>query len=346
MNKFNKILEEDATLINKKVNLKELLGKRLIITGASGLIGINFLMSLKEFSRKNEKQKLPQIIAIFYNDVPEYFKEILNFENLTIKIGDITDQNFVDSFPEADYIIHAAGYGQPGKFMQDKIKTIAINTTATISLLKKLKTSGKFLFLSTSEVYSGLPNPPFKENQIGTTNTTHPRACYIEGKRCGEAICHTYFERGIDVKSARLSLAYGPGTKPSDMRALNSFIEKGLTGKIEMMDQGEARRTYCYVSDAVEIMWNILLFGKQPIYNVGGFSNITIADLAKKIGKYLDVPVVFPKTSSDEISGAPVDVSLDMARVEKEFGKTEYVSFDDGIARTIEWQRELYQLIK
>ncbi|OGI69676.1 hypothetical protein A3A09_02995 [Candidatus Nomurabacteria bacterium RIFCSPLOWO2_01_FULL_42_20] len=361
MDKFNKILEEDAILISKRVNLEELLGKQLIITGASGLIGINFLMSLKEFSRKNKKQKLPQITAIFYNDVPKYFKEILNFENLTIKIGDITDQGFVDSFPEGDYIIHAAGYGQPGKFMQDKIKTIAINTAATLYLLKKLKAGGKFLFLSTSEVYSGLSNPPFRENQIGTTNTTHPRACYIEGKRCCEAICNIYFEKGILARSARLSLAYGPGTKPGDMRVLNSFIEKGLTGKIEMMDQGEAKRTYCYVSDAVEMMWNILLFGRQPVYNVGGFSDVTIAGLANKIGKLLNAEVVTPTNEGEEgtevsrpnvpphdrkIIGAPDDVRLDMSLAAEEFKKrkNDYVSLDEGLKKTIEWQKELYKI--
>jgi len=362
MNKLNEILEEDAILINKKVNLKELFGKHLIITGASGLIGINFLMSLKEFSGKNKKQKLPRITAIFYSDVPEYFKKLLNFENLIIKKGDIADPDFVNSLAEADYIIHAAGYGQPGKFMQDKIKTIAINTTATMFLLEKLKAGGKFLFLSTSEVYSGLPNPPFKENQIGTTNTTHPRACYIEGKRCGEAICHAYFEKGIEARSARLSLAYGPGTKPSDMRVLNSFIEKGLTRKIEMMDRGEARRTYCYVSDAVEIMWNILLFGKQPIYNVGGFSDATIAILAKKIGSLLKAEVimpplentrglpraVYPEYCRGKSRGAPDNVRLDMSRAAKEFKKRKnnYVSLDKGLKKTVEWQKKLYQRIK
>ncbi|MEK7097218.1 MAG: NAD-dependent epimerase/dehydratase family protein, partial [Patescibacteria group bacterium] len=169
-------------------------------------------------------------------------------------------------------------------------------------------------------------------------------SCYIEAKRCGEAICNAYRAKGVQAKSARLSLAYGPGTKQGDLRVLNSFIQKAIQGKIEMLDYGEAKRTYCYISDAIEIMWKILLFGKEPVYNVGGFSNITIADLARKIGKYLDIPVVFPKISSDKISGAPVDVSLDMSKVKNEFGKTEYVSLDEGLERTIEWQKKLYQI--
>lgn len=346
MDKFKKVLESDAVLINKKVKLDELLSKQLIITGASGLIGINLLMSIKKFCQKKDKAQLPKIIAIFHNDIPEYFKEILNFENLIIKKGDLTNPAFIDSLGKADYIIHAAGYGQPTRFMQDKIKTIAINTTATMSLLRKLKIGGRFLFISTSEVYSGLSSPSFKENQIGTTNTTHPRSCYIESKRCGEAICNAFRGQGINAKSARLSLAYGPGTRPGDTRVLNEFIYKALNGEIKLLDQGEAKRTYCYVADAIEIMWNILLFGKEPIYNIGGFSTTTIADLAKKIGALLNSRVIVP-ANNRKIIGAPDNVRLDMNKTARQFRKKkkDYIPLNLGLMKTIEWQKELYQII-
>lgn len=342
--KIEQILTQDAIEINKKINLKELLGKQIIITGASGLIGINFICSIKEFCKNNKKNN-PKIIAIFHGDTPEIFKEILNSRNIIIKRGDITDLAFTNSLPKADIIIHAAGYGQPGRFMQDKIKTFEINTKATYALLQKLKLNGKFLFISTSEVYSGLSKPPYKENEIGTTNTAHPRACYIEGKRGGEAICNIYFEKGISVKSARLSLAYGPGTRNGDMRVINSFIEKGLKGNIEMMDSGKAKRTYCYVRDAIEIMWHILLHGKEPIYNVGGFSSITIEKLAKKIAKYLKVKVIIPK-KENKIQGAPDDVRLDMTKSAKEFGKKQknFVYLDEGLKNTVDWYKELHKM--
>ena len=342
MDKLGKILKEDAVILNQKVDFRQLLGKHIILTGASGLIGINFLMSLKELTENHAGKKPPSVTAIFYNNIPGYLRKTLNFKSLTIKKGDLTDQNFIKSLPKADYIIHAAGYAQPGKFLQDKIKTIMLNTGVTISLLQKLKPNGKFLFISSSEVCSGLPNPPYKESQIGTTNTTHPRACYIESKRCGEAICQAYFEKGIDVKTVRPSLIYGPGTRRGDTRVLHSFIEKGLAGKIEMLDWGTAGRTYCYVRDALEIMWDVLLFGTEQKYNVGGFSNTTIADLAEKIGKILKVKVIMPK-EENKLAGAPENVSLDMSKAAKEFGKSkkDFVSLNDGLKKTIIWQREL-----
>lgn len=341
MNKLSGIILEDAERICRQVDFQGLEGKSVLITGASGLIGHYFLASLKYFSKKTGKKF--KTIAIMQSAPPEYFKDFMDYKGAEIFRGDLSDEDFCRSLPKADFIIHAAGYGQPGRFMEDQVKTIKLNTAATFNLFDRLNENGKFLFLSTSEVYSGLTTPPFKEFEIGTTNTIHPRSCYIEAKRCGEAICNAYRAKGVSAKSARLSLAYGPGTKPGDKRVINNFIFKGLSGKIDLIDQGLANRTYCYVSDAVEIMWHILIKGKEPIYNVGGFSKITIGDLAKKIGEYMKAAVIFPENSGNSIIGAPDDVSLDMSKVMTEFNKKEFISLDEGLLRTIEWQKNLYK---
>jgi nucleoside-diphosphate-sugar epimerase len=91
-------------------------------------------------------------------------------------------------------------------------------------------------------------------------------------------------------------------------------------------------------------MWNVLLHGKEPIYNVGGNSRTTIRELAEKIGKYLDAPVILPSKIQD-MAGAPEDVYLDMTKVQEEFNKIEYVILDEGLKNTIEWQRQLYAQI-
>jgi len=342
MSELVNIIASDAENICKKVDLSEIKNKSLLITGASGLIGGYFLACLEQLSCIN-KWKF-KVSALMRSEPPHFLNEFLNYGRVNVFQGDLTDHEFCKGLPKVDYIIHAAGYGQPGRFMENPVKTLQINTLSTFLLFEKLNPQGKFLFASTSEIYSGLTNPPYKESQIGTTNTTHPRACYIEAKRCGEAICNAYRARGVNAKSARLSLAYGPGTRQGDLRVINSFIQKAINGQITLLDQGKAMRTYCYIADAIEIMWDVLLFGKEPIYNVGGHSRITIGELAMKIGAYMHVPVVFPEVSKD-IVGAPDDVQLDMSKVEKEFGKTDYVEFDVGLARTIKWQKALYNTL-
>lgn len=340
MNPLSQIIIEDAKKVIDKVNFAILDNKSILITGASGLIGTYFVACLYNvLISKGVKFKVTLLI---HSQTPDFLKPLIEKMDCAIYVGDLTDYHFHKTLPKSDFIIHAAGYGQPGKFIENPIKTIQINSSATMHLFKHLNNNGSFLFLSSSEVYSGLTNPPFKESQIGYTTTDHPRACYIEGKRIGETICNEYKKLGIDAKSARVSLVYGPGTKLYDKRVLNNFIEKALTkGKIEMQDQGLAKRTYCYVTDAVETLWNVLLFGKDNIYNVGGISKTTIAKLAQLIAEETEVPVIFPKKQS-EVLGAPDDVYLDVIRIKQEFNKDDFVSLKEGIKSTIKWQKILY----
>jgi nucleoside-diphosphate-sugar epimerase len=228
------------------------------------------------------------------------------------------------------------------KFMENPIKTISLNTTTTCMLFEKLKPFGRFLYISSSEIYEGSCILPYKEEDIGRTTPHHTRSCYIEGKRCGEAICSQYNRNGYCAKIARLSLAYGPGTRTNDTRAINSFIRQGLSGEITLLDDGAALRTYCYIADAIEIIMNILINGNDCVYNVGGESRTSIAGLAKLIGNIMNVPVNIPETSKF-LRGAPQDVMLDLTKIKTEFNKTSFVPLETGLVNTIAWQRDLYK---
>lgn len=330
------IIIEESKEIVKKIDFTQLRNKKILVTGASGLIGVYLVSCLKQVS-KTENIK---IFVWVQNDIDSIFTEI--FDGCTIIKSDITDYSNFLLLPEFDCIIHASGYGQPDKFMFDKIKTISLNTTSTIELLKKLNKNGKFLFVSTSELYSGINEENINETQIGLTNTNHPRACYIEGKRCGESICNVYKEKGYDIKIIRLSLAYGPGTKKNDKRVLNSLIQKGLNEeKIKLLDNGDAIRTYCYITDVIEMFWNIFLFGKDVIYNVGGKSVTSIYDLSiligKKLGKYVEIP--------NEINGQignPKIVNVSIEKYINEFKKNNFIELEEGLEKTINWQKKLY----
>ena len=342
MTKLSDIILNDAKSSMEGIDFSRLKNKSVLITGASGLVGTYLLTGLAHIPQKSRPK---QIYAICQSKPERHWKEITGRVRATVIRGDFCNDRFVGGLPKADVIIHASGYAQPGKFMMDPLKTIKLNTAVTLKLLGKLESKGKFLFISTSEVYSGLAHPPFKENQIGTTNTDHPRSCYIEGKRCGEAMIHAARSMGVDAKSVRLALAYGPGTRKDDKRVLNSFIGRAfIERKIEMMDSGETLRTYVYVTDATQMMWRILLHGKEGLYNVGGISRTTIAKLARLIGKIIKVPVIIPKSKKQALTAAPEDVRLDLSKVRKEFGKKDFVSLEKGVRKTIEWQKELYDI--
>ena len=332
----NQIYRETAAAF-RHIDFSRLFGKSLLVTGATGLIGSYLLETVRWLNR--EKGADIQLLILSHNGLPSHLTHFSEIPWATILTGDLSDGEWRRKLPATDFMIHAAGYGQPGKFTSDPAKTLALNTAATLDLLDRLRSGGSFLFISTSELYSGLQKSAYTEGDIGTTTPMHPRACYIEGKRCGETACMAYRLRGVDAKCARLALAYGPGTRADDKRVMNEFIKKALIDrKIRMLDSGKAMRTYCYVTDAVEYMWQILLHGTEPVYNVGGHSETSIAGLAKEIGEITGAAVEFPPADKDLI-GAPASVRLDMNKAEKEFQKTDYVSLYDGLTRTIAWQQ-------
>jgi len=328
-----KVIEKDIDLILSKVDMSPLKDKKVLVTGASGLLGLYFVSCLKRI----QSECNVDVYLWVKNDIGDDFKYFFDFP-CTIIQNDITDFLVFKGLPKFDFVIHSSGYGQPGKFMNNKIKTIEINTTSTIELLKK--TVESFLFVSTSELYNGLEKFGITEDDIGMTNTNHPRSCYIEGKRCGEAICNSV--ENVNIKIARLSLGYGPGTKKGDHRVMNSIIEKGLKNdNIKLLDGGESIRTYCYISDVIEMMWNILLYGKQTVYNVGGKSSVSILELAEKIGSSLNKDVIVPENKKS-LAGSPKIVNISIQRYVDEFNKEDFVNLTEGLNNTIEWQKNMY----
>jgi nucleoside-diphosphate-sugar epimerase len=333
---LSNILVEDALLLSSKLDFKLLENKSIMITGANGLIGMNFLASLYIL-----KKKLPGITVfpVFHNEPPAFLLPFLEMNDIYPLIGDLTNENFIKKLPRIDFVIHAAGSGEPTKFIKNSISTLKVNTITTIKLLEKLQENGRFLFLSSSDIYNGLQSGLlYSENQIGTTNTDHPRACYIEGKRTGETICDLFREKGIATFAIRLSLTYGPGLRIDDQRVLPSFIKQGLNGKIELLDKGNVERTFCYVTDAIELMWFVLLFGTKRVYNVGSISHIKIIELAELIGKILNVTVCIPNAYNG-IAGAPLSNRLDLSRIFTEYQKNDFIELAEGLKKTINWYR-------
>lgn len=336
---LSRIILSDIEELRARLDCGGLKRSRFLVTGSSGLIGIYFLALLRGLLDRSEGTTVT--LVVLSNPTP-MFLELADHPRIDIRQGDVGDPLFCRSLPQADFIVHSAGYGQPGLFMANPATTLALNTIGTAELFGRLAPNGRFLFASSAEVYTGLDLPLLRETDIGTTNTDHPRACYIEGKRTGEALCFAYRKRGVAAKAARIALTYGPGTKPHDRRVLNMFIEKALSGRIDLMDSGAALRTLIYIADTVEALWNILMFGRHTVYNVGGEAEISILDLAREIGLQMNVPVRAPE-ADEGVAGAPQSVRLDMSRYRDEFGPQALLPLNEGLARTIAWQRALYR---
>jgi len=340
MDKITEIIRDDAKSVINRVNLSPLENKTVAVTGATGLIGTYIMAVLSTWGKC-------RLLCPITTEYPPMDTAAYQFctDHALIR-ADLSKQCDQSMIPPNDFCFYGAGYGQPAKFTEQPLQTLAINTSGLRQALDALRfPAGRLLFASTSEIYSGHTKPPFREDEVGSTNPQHPRGCYIEAKRCGEAICSAYnsvSRRHIAI-AARIALAYGPGTKKGDGRAINQFIRQALIDrKIVLKDAGQVIRNYCYITDTVEFILNAWLYGRYEVYNVGGKSKVTIAALARKIGEICNVPVEIPSTSGFDLNDAPDNVTLDMRLSEGEFRKTDYFPLEEGLRRTINWQRILY----
>lgn len=339
---MSKILSRDASYLARKHSISFKSGSRILVTGASGLIGINLLAF---FLSEELSEKSIELHICVNSDTSRAFLEAvfpkvaLNFTKIDL-IG-LESQIISERY---DYIFHLATYGQPGKFLSEKQETMRLNSIGLIRLFDYLSPEGIFFNASTSEVYSGNSNLPHKESEIGTTTTVHARASYIEAKRFGETYCYLKAKSGSKAYSGRISLAFGPGFRKGDQRVLNEFIFSGLqSGFINMLDDGASIRVYCYIRDALDMILALIHTDHFEPINVSGVEKVSIIELANKIGKSCKAQV-FPGSPLDNQTGAPLIVSSSSELSSRILNKKSYVSIDEGIERSVEWGRYIVDL--
>lgn len=346
---MDRIIEQDCLEYIEKIDLSLLKNKTVLITGANGLIG-TYLIYMLHLANIHKNAGI-NIIAVSKSPPGSHLKDIFS-ENYTFYAADLNTPD-VNCFEEkADYIIHGATYAQPKKFILNYHDTIHLNTTVTEKLLKKAKQdNATILFLSSSEVY-GNPDEehiPTREDFPGLCSPVDVRAIYSESKRMGETLCFAYrnFE-GVNAKVARISMTYGPGIGLKDERVLAHFMRQALyENRITMLDDGSKVRTFCYIADCVLMLLYIMLYGKDFVYNVGGKDNITIRALAEEIclltGSTLSQEIA-EKENLKDVKVSPKMVKLDITKVLTEFPLPPFKPFREGLARTIDWNRQQYGL--
>ena len=249
-----------------------------------------------------------------------------------------------------DYIFHAAGYGQPAKFIQNQLATIKINVDATERLLEIAKRSnGTLVFFSSAEIYGELPkeSKTISEEYSGSCSTTNTRSVYGESKRLGETLCAMYNrEHNVKAKIIRLSHHYGPGISIHDTRVLADFMRNAFFKKeIRLLSEGKEIKTFGYVADAVKMILHVASHGQELVYNVGGIDPVSIKGLAEMVGKEIGAKVFLPKKSKNQhaIHHAGF-VQLNLSRILSEMKPFSFTPIKAGLAKTIAWNRDEFNL--
>jgi dTDP-glucose 4,6-dehydratase/UDP-glucuronate decarboxylase len=341
---MNDILKEDAQNILGRVSLERISEKTLLILGSNGLIGSQLARVIFYANRKfglntrviGISRHYPNFMLTGLTDDPRfsfYAQDLAHGFKLEEKV---------------DFIAHCATYAQPKKFLADRLSTIKLNTTLTESLLNRCCCDGtSLLFVSSAAVY-GQPDAahiPTTETYYGYCSTTAPRSAYWESKRLGETLCGIFRDgKGVDVRIARVSPVYGPGISIHDDRVLGNFLRKALLqGHIELLDQGDQMRTWCYITDVSVMLLKVFLQGHDFIYNVGGKDTLTIRELAEMVCDLTGATYSLPRqnvTGAPEQSGWADHLELDITKITSEFDLGEFVTLRQGLHNVIQWNRE------
>ena len=312
------------------MNFNYFKNKKILITGASGVVGYNLVKTLKDNINCD-------IHVNYLNSLDMNFKEL--DLSITHHIFDITDSNVISKMPMFDIIFYCSGYGQPQKFCLSPEKTFILNTFSVYEISKKVNKDGKFIFISTSELYAENFENNNEESNI-SINPKNRRNCYILSKMFGEAILN-FNSSNIDYKNIRLCLCYGAGFKRDDRRVFSEFIIKAVDNDvIQLMDDGSDIRSYIYVDDCISALLKITERGTHNLYNIGGDKQITIFELANEISKLTNCKVILGERKG-KLYDSPNKSFVDITRYEEEFGKLNNIKLRYGISKMLEWYRTM-----
>lgn len=317
------------------LGLNALIGKKILVTGASGLIGsavIDFLCGTLNMNS----------VYAAGRDINKLQQRFAGYDCCYVDYDATSDIRFDDV--DFDYIIHAASPANPRVYGTNPVETMLANMIGVNNLAQYVIRAGKgrILFVSSSEVYGkNTSGNQYKETDYGYVDILNSRSCYPSSKRAAETLLASYKqEYGLDFTVVRPGHIYGPTALSSDNRVSSAFFYDVLSGKdIIMKSSGVQRRSYCYVVDCVSAILISLVNGASgEAYNISNEKSIcTIRALAESIAQNSGRQVLFENpTDSEKSSFNPMDNSaLDAERLEN-LGWHALFDLDIGVKHTLD----------
>jgi GDP-L-fucose synthase len=306
---------------------KELINKRIVVTGGDGFLGHHVMPLLKE-----------------------KYKEVINASH---KDWDLLDELAVQRLyllTKPDIVIHLAArvggiqYNQanPGKLFYENL----LMGVHLIHQGMKYGRLDKFVCIGTICSYSKIPRRiPFQEDDLWEGFPEETNAPYGVAKRSLAIMCEAYRKQyNMNCIYLMPTNEYGMFDNFTDARGhvIPMLIKRFIKAKVNNIKQvkvwgtGTATREFLYAGDCAEaIVLATEKYNKSEPMNIGSGQEIKISDLAKLIAKLVgyEGEIVFDASMPD---GQPRRF-LDVSKAKKELGWRASTSLEEGLKRTINW---------
>ena len=305
--------------------------KRLLVAGAAGFIGSNFVRHL---------HRTRPDVEITVLDKLTYAGNLANLAALDgqpgyrFVHGDICDEKLVDSLAaETDAIVNFAAETHVDRSLMDPFAFVETDVRGTAVLCEAARKHGHqvFLLISTDEVYGDV-----REGRSTEADPLKPRSPYSASKAGGEHIAQAYAESfGLPLLVTRGSNNYGPHQYPEKL--IPVLITNAIDDRpLPLYNDGSAVRDYVFVEDHCRAIDQVL--HEAPVgnvYNIGTgveTSGLQVADAVLAImGK--------PKSLIEFVADRPghdYRYALDISRITA-LGWEPQVELGEGLERTVRW---------
>lgn len=355
--KSKRYLTELKNYAAQATELTNLSGKRVFITGASGLIG-SYLVDLI-LAYDSLSLGLPIHVVATGRSIERLVSRYEGIEAIdedASKWLSLMEYDVISGVPEIDsidYIIHAGGNAFPAAINDDPVGTTSGNVQGITNLLEyaRLNNVSKVLYISSGEVYGEisedamLENGGFTENMSGYIDPLSVRSCYPLSKKVSENLCVSYFQQfGINSVIVRPCHTFGANAGALDNRVATQFIAKAAKNEdLVLKSNGLQYRSWLYVGDCVIALLKVLIYGNScEAYNIASTNcRSTILEFAQFAASCSDSVVKIRENSERKEIVSPIQRQILNSEKLEKLGWMPKFSLLEGIANSIDIIREL-----
>ena len=335
--------------------------KNILITGGAGFIGSHVVRLMVT---KYPEYQIFNLDALTYAGNLENLKDIEKAPNYHFVKANILEADTLKAIFEKHAItdvIHLAAESHVDRSIVSPLDFVYTNVIGTVNLLNTAKEYWKndlsyekahdgswdanrdhlFYHVSTDEVYGSLG----KEGLFTETTPYDPNSPYSASKAASDHFVRAYGETyHLPTVVSNCSNNYGPNHFPEKLIPL--FIHNIINKKaLPVYGDGLYTRDWLYVIDHARAIDLVFHKGKRAdTYNIGGFNEWTNIDLVKLLCAQMDEKLGRAKGESEQLityvkdrPGHDRRYAIDATKLNKELGWTPSVTFEQGLAATIDW---------
>ncbi|MBM7859456.1 dTDP-glucose 4,6-dehydratase [Lentzea nigeriaca] len=310
---------------------------RVLVTGGAGFIGSHYVREL--VSGSYPAFAGAEVVVL---DKLTYAGSETNLAPVAGKFefvrGDICDAEVVaEHMRGVDVVVHFAAESHVDRSITGSADFVLTNVLGTQTLLQGALNAGvgRFVHVSTDEVYGSIDNGSWSETHI-----LEPNSPYSASKASSDLLARAFHRtHGLPVSITRCSNNYGPYQFPEKVIPL--FVTNLIDGKkVPLYGDGLNVRDWLHVDDHCRGI-QLVAEGGRPgeIYNIGGGTELTNRELTEKLLAATGRDWSFVEPVTDR-KGHDRRYSVDISKISSELGYAPRVDFTVGLADTVEWYRE------